>query len=87
MKQPALTHSLGYVHMISIPSNGKHGKTGLSCFDVHPLNFNLQGVANRGCSIRVGRDTEKNGKGTAINNTTEQEKICLFSEFSCLITF
>lgn len=24
---------------------------------------NLQGVANRGCSIRVGRDTEKEGKG------------------------
>jgi hypothetical protein len=23
----------------------------------------MQGVANRGCSIRVGRDTEKNGKG------------------------
>lgn len=27
------------------------------------LNLNFQGVANRGCSIRVGRDTEKKGKG------------------------
>ena len=27
---------------------------------------NLQGVANRGCSIRVGRDTEKAGKGIHI---------------------
>jgi len=27
------------------------------------IKLNLQGVANRGCSIRVGRDTEKNGKG------------------------
>jgi len=28
------------------------------------LDFlNMQGVANRGCSIRVGRDTEKEGKG------------------------
>jgi hypothetical protein len=27
-------------------------------------NFNMQGVANRGCSIRVGRETEQKGKGT-----------------------
>ena len=27
------------------------------------LDDKMQGVANRGCSIRVGRDTEKNGKG------------------------
>lgn len=26
----------------------------------------LQGVANRGCSIRVGRETEKKGKGMGI---------------------
>lgn len=24
----------------------------------------MQGVANRGCSIRVGRETEQKGKGT-----------------------
>lgn len=30
------------------------------------MNF-LQGVANRGVSIRVGRNTEKEGKGN--NNT------------------
>lgn len=26
----------------------------------------LQGVANRGCLIHVGRDTEKNGKGMTL---------------------
>jgi hypothetical protein len=30
------------------------------------LTFYLQGVANRGASIRVGRDTEREGKGEAI---------------------
>lgn len=29
----------------------------------HLVNSVFQGVANRGCSIRVGRDTEKQGKG------------------------
>jgi glutamine synthetase len=29
-------------------------------------NVNVQGVANRGASIRVGRDTEKEGKGETI---------------------
>jgi hypothetical protein len=29
-------------------------------------NINVQGVANRGASIRVGRDTEKEGKGETI---------------------
>lgn len=26
----------------------------------------MQGVANRGCSIRVGRETEQKGKGTTL---------------------
>ena len=34
---------------------GKHETTNIDTFS--------WGVANRGCSIRVGRDTEKNGKG------------------------
>lgn len=33
--------------------------------------FQLQGVANRGCSIRVGRDTEKQGKGMCYNISEE----------------
>lgn len=28
----------------------------------------MQGVANRGCSVRVGRDTEKQGKGITTYN-------------------
>lgn len=30
-------------------------------------NLHLQGVANRGASVRVGRDTEKNGKGNLLH--------------------
>lgn len=37
--------------------------------------FNVQGVANRGCSIRVGRETEKQGKGTVINSTMNMNKL------------
>lgn len=37
-------------------------------------DINLQGVANRGCSIRVGRETEKQGKGY---NTTKPIKPAL----------
>lgn len=38
-------------------------------FHLHLLSFlynKMQGVANRGCSIRVGRDTEKQGKGISL---------------------
>ena len=35
-------------------------------FPLETYIYNLQGVANRGCSIRVGRDTEKNGKGLSL---------------------
>lgn len=32
--------------------------------EVKPNLFShLQGVANRGCSVRVGRETEQKGKG------------------------
>jgi glutamine synthetase len=35
----------------------------LTYVQLNLLNLRMQGVANRGASIRVGRDTEKDGKG------------------------
>ena len=42
-----------------------------SYFLVNRINSNMQGVANRGCSVRVGRETEKQGKGITTDHTKE----------------
>lgn len=74
MKQPALTHFLGYAYKITIPTSRKNkGETKISSCVIHKIFYiQWQGVANRGCSIRVGRETEKQGKGTTINIIGEQ---------------
>lgn len=59
MKQPILTPFLGYArNWIQLKLCGF-----LEMNLQNLVNCGLQGVANRGCSIRVGRETEKQGKG------------------------
>lgn len=46
-------------------------------FLIKLLEFNMQGVANRGCSVRVGRETEKQGKGITTYTATNIFKGCV----------
>lgn len=53
------THSNGFAIFLMAENTYSLEEHVLNCLS---LSFIFQGVANRGASIRVGRDTEKNGK-------------------------
>ena len=74
MKQQTSTHFPGYVleksHLMFNDKKNKIKNNFLHIFIVKSLESNMQGVANRGCSVRVGRDTEKQGKGITTYGTS-----------------
>lgn len=91
MKQPALVHFFGYILLQSVSYKLNKFRELINTLHISVCkkckNFNLQGVANRGCSIRVGRETEKQGKGTASAAVLQQFFLRTKTEDNCKFNF